>query len=215
MGTEPLGTCADYDEGQASCLERLEGDLRARMAVARPRRLEHSLSVARCAESLALSYGVDPFLARAAGTLHDWDKVLTDEELLSAARDLGIDLGVDLHLVLPLLHGLTAARELPGLYPELPPEVFRAIGLHTLGSAEMSPLDMVVFVADGIEPLRPASPGIQATRDLVSSRAPLGEVYWSAFAGGVEYVIKTRRYLYPGTIEVYNALALAHERRGR
>lgn len=215
MATEPSGTGVDYGANRTRYLRRLEADLRSRMAEAKPRRYEHSLSVACCAEAMAVAYGEDPFLARAAGILHDWDKVVPDGELLARAARLGIDLGVDATLVLPLLHGLTAARELPALYPELPPEVFRAIGLHTLGSADMTALDMIVFVADGIEPLRPATPGIQATRDMVAARAPLDEVYWSAFAGGVEYVIKTRRYLYPGTIEVYNALALAHERRGR
>ncbi len=50
---------------------------------------------------------------------------------------------------------------------------------------------------------------------MVAAHAPLDEVYWSAFAGGVEYVVRTRRYLYPGTIEVYNALALAHACGGR
>lgn len=215
MATEPSGTGVDYGANRTRYLRRLEADLRSRMAEAKPRRYEHSLSVACCAEAMAVAYGEDPFLARAAGILHDWDKVVPDGELLARAARLGIDLGVDATLVLPLLHGLTAARELPALYPELPPEVFRAIGLHTLGSADMTALDMIVFVADGIEPLRPATPGIQATRDMVAARAPLDEVYWNAFAGGVEYVIKTRRYLYPGTIEVYNALALAHERRGR
>lgn len=215
MGTEPSGTGVDYGANRTRYLRRLEADLRSRMAEAKPRRYEHSLSVACCAEAMAVAYGEDPFLARAAGILHDWDKVVPDGELLARAARLGIDLGVDATLVLPLLHGLTAARELPALYPELPPEVFRAIGLHTLGSADMTALDMIVFVADGIEPLRPATPGIQATRDMVAARAPLDEVYWNAFAGGVEYVVRTRRYLYPGTIEVYNALALAHARKGR
>jgi HD superfamily phosphohydrolase YqeK len=62
---------------------------------------------------------VDPFLARVAGILHDWDKVVPDDELVRRARELGIDFGVDLDLVRPLLHGVVAARELPALYPEL------------------------------------------------------------------------------------------------
>lgn len=70
---------------------------------------------------------------------------------------------------------------------------------------------MVLFVSDGIEPLRPASAGIEKVRSLVGS-VSLEELYWESFVGGIVYVIDGGRYLYPGTIEVYNALAL--RRRG-
>ena len=69
----------------------------------------------------------------------------------------------------------------------------------------MSDLDMVLFVADGIEPLRKPYPGIDNIRGLVGA-APLDEVFWASFAGGIVYVIETRRYLYPGTVDIYNAL---------
>ena len=45
---------AEYTQDQLSCIERLESDLTDRMSAVKPRRLAHSLSVARCAESLAL-----------------------------------------------------------------------------------------------------------------------------------------------------------------
>jgi len=164
------------------------------------------------AEELALRYGEDPFEARLAGLLHDWDKVLGAEEQLAEARRQGIDLGVDLRLVLPLLHGLTAAGTLPRLYPELSERAVRAIRLHTLGAARMTDLDMILFVADGIEPLRKASPGISHVREILADGAPLAELYWESFASGVSFVIETRRYLYPGTIETYNQIVLERAR---
>lgn len=190
-------------------VEELEHELAAHMAEAKPRRYEHSLSVARTAEELARSYGVDPFLARVAGILHDWDKVLDARSQLAKARDMGIDLGVDLSLVQPLLHGLTAARELRERHPELPAEVWQAIERHTIGAADMSGLDMVLFVADGIEPLRRESPGIARVRSMAWRGLPLSELYWESFAGGMSYVIETGRYLYPGTLSIYNALVSA------
>ncbi|OFK24303.1 bis(5'-nucleosyl)-tetraphosphatase (symmetrical) YqeK [Olsenella sp. HMSC062G07] len=198
-----------YDEGRRETIARLEGDLERHMRGLRPRRFEHSLSVALTAESLACAYGVDPFAARCAGILHDWDKVLSPSEQLEAARKFDVDLGVDLALVLPLLHGLTAARRLATLYPELPREVFRAIELHTLGSADMTPLDMVVFVADAIEPTRRASADIEEVRTMVAAGAPLDAVFERMFVAGIAYVLKTRRYLYTGTIDTYNQLVLA------
>ena len=108
MTPEPVA----YAPEQQDLLARIESAVRVQLAP-KPKRLAHSLSVAHCCEGLALTYGVDPFCARAAGLLHDWDKVVPAGELVSRARGLGIDMGVDLELVEPLLHGIVAARELP------------------------------------------------------------------------------------------------------
>ena len=202
-----VGTPA-YSDNQAAILRKLEDDLRDHMAQAKPKRYEHSLSVAHTAEQMALAYGVDPFLARAAGILHDWDKVLSPDEQVDLARELDVDLGVDLELVQPLLHGMTTAIVLPGSYPILPPEVWQAISRHTIGAADMTPLDMVVFVADGIEPTRRDVEAIRQTRTMVEEHQPLDEVYWTSFSRGIAYVIDTERYLYPGTLDIYNELAL-------
>lgn len=197
-----------YDAEGRALIEGLECDLRAHMESAKPKRYLHSLSVAHTAEQMALAYGVDPLQARVAGILHDWDKVLDADAQMELARTLGIDLGVPMELVQPLLHGMTAARHLPARYPALPPAVWQAIDRHTIGHADMTALDMVVFVADGIEPRRRDVPAIRAVRALVDARAPLEDVYWTSFFHGVSYVIDTERYLYPGTLDIYNQLVL-------
>jgi len=76
----------------------------------------------------------------------------------------------------------------------------------------MTDLDMVVFVADGIEPRRRAEPATVHVRKLVEQGAPLKEVFWSSFSSGVAYVIQTERYLFPGTLDIYNELVLARRR---
>ena len=190
-----------YGPAEQRLITRLEDDLRQHMERAKPGRYLHSLSVAQTAEQMALAYGVDPLLARAAGILHDWDKVLSAAEQVAQARRLGVDLGVDLELVQPLLHGMTAARHLPDRYPELDAAIW-------LGAADMTDLDVVVFVADGIEPRRRGVEAIAEVRGLVDARTPLAETYWSSFYHGVSYVIETQRYLFPGTLDIYNTLAL-------
>ena len=196
-----------YSAEQRELISRLESDLKAQLAH-KQHRLAHSLSVASCAEGLALLYGVDPFEARLAGTLHDWEKALSGEKIVARSRELGIDMGVDLDLVAPLLHGIVAARELPSRYPEVPPEVWHAVEVHTTAAPQMSPLDMVLFVADGIEPLRPKTPGIEESRSLVG-KVTLSDLFWESFVGGIIYVLKGSRYLWPGTIDTYNKLAAA------
>ncbi|HJA28557.1 MAG TPA: bis(5'-nucleosyl)-tetraphosphatase (symmetrical) YqeK [Candidatus Olsenella pullicola] len=202
-----------YTPEQEALLDRLKRDVSEHLAK-KPRRLAHSLSVAKTAERLAVIYGVDPFLARAAGILHDWEKASSVGDQLDHARELGIDLCVDLELVHSLLHGIVAARVLPERYPELPPSVWHAIEVHTSAAAHMTPLDQVLFVADGIEPLRSSTPGIERTRSLVD-KAPLDDLFWESFVGGIVYVLRGGRYLYPGTIEVYNALASERASRKR
>lgn len=203
----------DYDSAAKAQIAQAEADLKAHMQKAKPGRYRHSLSVAKTAEQMALAYGVDPLQARLAGILHDWDKVLDATAQINLAQQMGLDLGVDLALVQPLLHGMTAARHLPAQYPDLPPDIWQAIERHTLGHADMTPLDMVVFVADGIEPMRKDVPAIHETRALVDEGAPLAEVYWTSFFHGVSYVIDTERYLYPGTLTIYNELVLKRKNR--
>ena len=209
----PTGEPRDYEPWQRLSLARIEADVRTQLAP-KPFRLEHSLSVAQTAEHLAAMYDVDPYLAKVAGLLHDWDKVVPKDELVGRARRFGIEMGVPLEQVEPLLHGMVAARELPERYPHLPLEVWHAIACHTTAAEDMGPLDMVLFVADGIEPLRKPSEGIEATRRLVG-HASLQDVFWNAFVGGIVYVLEGGRYLYPGTIEVYNTLARQRAHKGQ
>lgn len=205
-GPSWLDVSVEYGEGQLASIEGYENAARVQLAP-KPKRLAHSLSVGLTAERLAAIYGVEPYLARVAGILHDWEKVLPACESIARASGLGIELGVELALVEPLLHGMIAARELPERFPELPDDVWQAIDRHTLGNAHMSPLDMVVFVADGIEPLRKPADAIKRQRKLVG-KASLFDLYWECFSDGVSYVIETRRYLYPGTLSIYNDIVL-------
>ncbi|WP_342995003.1 bis(5'-nucleosyl)-tetraphosphatase (symmetrical) YqeK [Parolsenella catena] len=205
-GPSWLDVSVEYGEGQLASIEGYENAARVQLAP-KPKRLAHSLSVGLTAERLAAIYGVEPYLARVAGILHDWEKVLPARESIARASGLGIELGVELALVEPLLHGMIAARELPERFPELPDDVWQAIDRHTLGNAHMSPLDMVVFVADGIEPLRKPADAIKRQRKLVG-KASLSDLYWECFSDGVSYVIETRRYLYPGTLSIYNDIVL-------
>ena len=105
----------------------------------------------------------------------------------------------------PLLHGPVAAYELPQLFPELSPAVFQAVDRHTVGACDMTPLDMVVFVADAIEPNRHGDYA-HALRKMVGE-STLDELFFSCFAQGLVYVIQSGRYLYPTAITIYNHYA--------
>ncbi len=192
-----------FSAEQTALAKELVHDLKEKLA-AKPKRFNHSLGVAQTAYDLALVYGVDPFDAYVAGLLHDWDKAVPMPELIERAKGFNIDLGVEYSLVEPLLHGMVAAKELPALYPWLSSEILYAISVHTTGAAQMSALDMVLFVADGIEPGRKAVPAIESLRKHVG-KVSLTQLFWESFSGGIVYVIETNRYLWPGTIDIYNS----------
>lgn len=190
---------------QEAELARLSAAVDARLT---GHRLAHSHGVSETAGHLAELYGADPFLARAAGLLHDWDKKLTTDQLWEKAARYRVCLGGfqpgDARLA-PLLHGWTAAASLPEEFPELPPEVFQAIDRHTVGAVDMTPLDMAVYCADMLEPSREGG-DIDELRALVGA-APLEGLFSACARGSVMFVLQTGRFVYPGAIEVWNAYA--------
>jgi nicotinate-nucleotide adenylyltransferase len=198
-----------YTPQQEARLAAYEAALREHMAK-KPRRLAHSLSVAAYAESLAAFYDVDPYSARVAGLLHDWEKAVPDAELIEPAREAGLDFGVDLALVYKLVHGPLAARRLPATFDDLSPEVLDAIATHTIGGAALSPLAELVFCADALEPTRPATPELNELRALVGT-VSLHELFTRCFIDGLSWVLETKRYVWPGTLEIYNQLIAQKE----
>ena len=167
-----------------------------------PSAFAHSERVAGTAAWIAGVYGVDVENARAAGPLHDWHRETDRAELEQRARENGVPV-TDVDRAVPyLLHGPLAAAELAQEVPGLPEDVLDAIAKHTYGGAEMSPLAMVVYVADVIEPDRDHK-GVQLLRDEVST-LPLGELFARAYKASVRHVVKTRRHLHPETVATWN-----------
>lgn len=200
-----LRVSSSFTGEERALLERMEAALDARMEAARKRRV-HSLGVARTSVELARVYGVEPFEAACAGLLHDWDKVLGNEDIVARACTAGIEIAGSPHLAAPLLHGPVAARDLPEVFPELSPSALQAIARHTLGACDMTPLDMVVFIADAIEPGRHGSYA-EDLRARVGTSS-LRDLFVATFSQGLVYVIQSGRYLYPSALTIYNHYAL-------
>ena len=196
----------NYTQDEQHIIDTLLDDIAIQLKD-KPKRLRHSISVSDTAARLAVAYGADRFVCQVAGILHDWDKATDKEKLNQEALALGIDLGVDIGLVQPLLHGLVSAIKLKDKYPYLSDEVFNCIKYHTIGGPNLSDCEKIVFIADAIEPLRGDIKPIQDIRDLVG-KVSLDELYFKTYTMGMIYVIETGRYLWPGTIDIYNKIVL-------
>jgi predicted HD superfamily hydrolase involved in NAD metabolism len=117
-------------------------------------RYAHVLRVARMAEALARAHGADPQRARIAGLLHDVARLYAPDRLLRECAERGLAIDAFERANPVVLHarlGAELARERFGVDD---PAVLSAIRKHTLGDAVMSPLDKVVYLADGLEPGR-------------------------------------------------------------
>ena len=173
----------------------------------KPSRYQHSLGVSQTAEQLARIYGVDQDEAAVAGLLHDWDKALSVKELRKKAKKL-TDVPKFVRKQAPgVLHSFTAAASLRDEFPQLSDEVLQAIGRHTCGAADMSDLDMVIYVADMIEPRR-SFEGVDELRECVG-QVSLDELYFRTFKATFVYLVKNELPVYPDTLDIYNRMLAA------
>jgi predicted HD superfamily hydrolase involved in NAD metabolism len=127
---------------------------RVREHLGQEHRWAHTLRVARFAERLAAAHGLDARRAREAGLFHDLARLYAPERLLRecAARGLAVDEFERANpIVLHARLGAELAREMFGLHDE---PTLAAIRKHTVGAADMSQLDDVLFLADALEPGR-------------------------------------------------------------
>jgi predicted HD superfamily hydrolase involved in NAD metabolism len=131
---------------------RLSRDVRR--TIGQRHRFAHTLGVARLARRLALRHGADAQRALLAGMLHDLARLYTVERLIAEceAREMRIDAFERAHpAVLHARLGAELAREQFAVNDEA---VLAAIRKHTLASGAMSALDVIVYLADGLEPGR-------------------------------------------------------------
>lgn len=127
-------------------------------------RFEHTIGVTYTCASLAMCYHYDVTTARVAGLLHDCAKNMSDEELLRECKKANIKIN-EVEKVSPyLLHGKLGAFYAKEKYGVDSQEIQSAIAYHTTGKENMSVLEMIVFVADYIEPNRKELPRITEIR---------------------------------------------------
>ena len=127
---------------------------RVREHIDQDHRYAHILRVARTAEALAVAHHLDARQARVAGLLHDLARLYPGERLLRESAEHGLKID-DFERANPVvLHaplGAELAREWFGIDDEA---ILSAIRKHTLAAATMTPLDEILYLADGLEPGR-------------------------------------------------------------
>ena len=180
------------------------------------KRFNHSLGVSDTCVQLAKQYGIDAKKARLAGLLHDWDKGMDDDQARARVRELGMEDEIDPRVVEQMpatLHGITAARALAGEFPQIPADVLQAISRHTTAALDMTPLDMVLYIADAIEPNRQYGK-VDELRAAIGS-VTLEELYYRTYEYWVFVLFERRKPLHPDTITIWNDYTSRLPRKGK
>lgn len=168
-----------------------------------PNRYVHSISVAKTARKIARIYGYDDRQARMAGLLHDWDKALSPSRLADRVSDCQIAVEEGAVERMPwILHGPTAAAVLSRQFPWLGEDVCRAIERHTVGALGMTPLDMIIFVADKIEPTHDVAAYKRLYKAL--GQMSLEELFFAVLKEGMAYLVRADRPISHGSLDVWN-----------
>ena len=176
--------------------------LLAKMETVMPeKRLRHCLGVEKAACELAEHFGLDIEKAGLAGLLHDYAKKVSDEEFLALIDKYQLDPDLK-NWGNNVWHGMVGIYKIQEDLGIKDAEILRAIKIHTVGSATMSELDKVVYVADYIEHNRDF-PGVDKARDLAQRSLNQAVAYETART--VEHLARKGMPIYPQTLETYNA----------
>lgn len=174
-----------------------------------PKRFKHIKGVAKTAKMLAEEYGVNPEKAKLAGLLHDWDKNFDDDGIRARAAEVGLVVDpVVLEHMPQTLHGMTASRALRRDFPEIPEDVLQAVDRHTTAAVDMSDLDMIVFIADCLEPGRQFG-RCDELRALIGT-VSLEELFFQVQGYWITLIIGRGRTMHPNTVDTWNYYALRH-----
>lgn len=188
--------------GENGGIRVTEDELRMRVKkTLSPTRFLHVEGVVSTAERYARIHGGDVPMARIAAWIHDMAREWSDERLLEAAE--GMDIPSGFAQVPKLLHGPIAAVRFRDWFGSGYPDVENAIRYHTTARTGMSNMEMILFLADGLEPGRDF-PGVDnirklAEQDLLSATA-------HAIDSTLQYLIQRHHPIFPLTVMARNEL---------
>ncbi|MCL1789804.1 MAG: bis(5'-nucleosyl)-tetraphosphatase (symmetrical) YqeK [Peptococcaceae bacterium] len=129
-------------------------------------KFKHVIGVEAVVREVAPLYGIDVEAACLAAVAHDLAKPLPFSKQVSLARELGlIEFPEDITSP-QVLHGRLAADIVKKQFGVVDGDVLNAISYHTTGRVGMSPLEMLIYTADCVEPERDY-PGVEALRKLL------------------------------------------------
>lgn len=175
----------------------------------KPKRYAHCLGVMDTAILLAKRFNVDEKKAAIAGLLHDCAREFETKDLIAECEKRHLYI-TDIERQLPILMhaplGTAVAKE---KYDVHDTAILKAIAAHTVGDANMSDLDKIVYLADMIEPHRNFD-GLDKLREMTKTQ-DLNTVMISAFDQSILFIMRKGHTIHPYTVAARNEILLQRE----
>ncbi|MDR2465227.1 MAG: bis(5'-nucleosyl)-tetraphosphatase (symmetrical) YqeK [Streptococcaceae bacterium] len=165
------------------------------------KRFHHVLGVEKAAIQLAKQVSFDEEKASIAALVHDYAKERSDAEFLKMIDEKGYDSSL-IPFGNNIWHGVVGVEFIQQELGIHDAEILHAVSVHTTGSAEMSQLDKILYVADYIEEGR-SFPVVEEARRI--AKLDLDEAVAFETEHTLSYLINQKVRIYPLTIETYNA----------
>ena len=164
-------------------------------------RFEHTLGVMYTAEALAMRYGIDMEKAAVAGLLHDCAKCIPNQQKIKLCKKHDIEI-TEMEKKNPsLLHAKLGAYMANKVYGVSDTEVLNAIRWHTTGKPDMTMLDIIIYMADYIEPNRDKAPNLKEIRKLCFEN--IEEALYEVLKSTLDYLGDRPEVIDPMTKESY------------
>lgn len=167
-------------------------------------RFDHTVRVLNQARELASHYNVKTYEVELAAIFHDYAKEFDDVYL----KNYIIEHRLDERLLLfhkELWHGPVASHILKTKYNITENEILNAVYYHTTGRANMDNVELIIFVADYIEPKR-RFPGVEKVRRIAFE--DIRKAALISLKNTIPYLIQKGATIFPDTFYAYNDLTL-------
>lgn len=168
-----------------------------------PKRFKHSLGVYETALKMAEHYGMPQEKVAFAALLHDCGREVPTDKQVEKAEELGMEVDYVERRQPILLHAKMGAYFAEHKYGITDPEILEAIRLHSTGAPDMTELDMIVYLADLIEPGRDFD-GVEKLRKVCFEN--LEKAMVKSYANTIEYLLDNKLLIHPDCIFGYNQL---------
>lgn len=164
------------------------------------KRLQHVLRVEAMALQLARIYGGDLEQVSVAALVHDYAKEREDQAFLTLIDEGAYPDGL-CQFGNAIWHGLVGADMIQRELGIDDAAILQAVRVHTTGSANMSLLDKIIYVADYVEIGR-TFPIVEEARKIAFQ--DIDEAVAFETLHTLSYLIEKKTLIYPKTIETYN-----------
>lgn len=179
-------------------LETLQKKMKSKLTKSR---YQHTLGVMYTAAALAMKHQEDIPKAMTAGLLHDCAKCYSDDEKHRLCRKYHIILSSAERRNPSLIHAKLGAYMAEHKYEVQDSKVLDAISFHTTGRPDMTVLEKIIYIADFIEPNRPAFPGLDMIRK--TSFENLDYAVYLTAKSTLEYLQKLHATIDSGTEQTF------------